>query len=151
MVPIVKYTMPIITEIQRQINITYQQAVEANRSVIAVLLGVEPFLGAFDFETPSAYPHSPDRQVTPCNPWITFSNDADADYFRGLLRKMSDAIQAFAVSQGQSQWDDIRYPNYALDDTPANLLYGSNIPKLRQIQRDVDPNGVMGLTGGFKF
>jgi len=151
MVPIVRYTLPIINEIQRQINRTYQQAVEDKRSVIAVLLGVEPFLGAFDFETPSAYPHSADRQVTPCNPWITFSDDADADYFHDLLWKMSNAIQAFAVSQGESRWDDIHYPNYALGDTPVNLLFGSNVPRLRQIQRDVDPNRVMRLTGGFKF
>ncbi|CAA7271051.1 unnamed protein product [Cyclocybe aegerita] len=150
-VPIVQYTLPIIDEIQRQINITYQEAVDDNRSVIAVLLGVEPFLGAFNYETRSAYPHSPDRQVTPCNPWITFSDNADADYFHALLRKMSDAIQAFAVAQGQSRWDDIHYPNYALADTPLNLLYGSNVPQLKRLRRAVDPKNIMGLTGGYKF
>ncbi|KIK04866.1 hypothetical protein K443DRAFT_92171, partial [Laccaria amethystina LaAM-08-1] len=93
-----------------------------NRSIIAVILGVERFVGAFDFETPSAYPHSPNRQVTPANPFITFPNLADTKYFHDLLWKMLNAIQAFAVSQGQSRWDDIHFPNLALDDTPKKLL-----------------------------
>jgi len=79
-----------------------------NRSIIAVILGVEPFVGPFDFKTPSAYPHPRNCQVTPENPFITFANLADAEYFHDLLWKMSNAIQAFAVSQGQSRWDDIR-------------------------------------------
>jgi len=151
MIPNVKYTLPIVNEIQTQINITYLQALMDNRSVITVILGVEPFVGAFDFATPSAYPHSPNRQVTPANPFITFSNLADVEYFHDLLWKMSNAIQAFAVSQGQSRWGDIHFPNLALDDTPKNLLFGSNIPRLKQIKHAVDPKNIMGLTGGFKF
>ena len=106
MIPIVKYTLPIVNEIQGQINITYLQALVDNRSIIAVILGVEPFVGAFDIEMPSAYPHSQNRQVTSANPFITFANLADAEYFHNLLWKMSNTIQAFAVSQRQSRWDD---------------------------------------------
>jgi len=64
---------------------------------------------------------------------------------------MSDAVQGFAVEQGVSRWDDIRYPALALDDTPLELLYGENVLKLRRIRREVDSEDVMGLTGGFKF
>ena len=151
MIPIVKYTLPIINEIQRQVNITYLQAHTANHSIIALVLGVEPFVGAFDFETPSAHPHSPNRHVTPANPLITFANLADAEYFHDILWKLSNTIQAFAVSQGQSRWDDIHHPNLSLDDTPKELLFGSNIPRLQKIKQAVDPKNIMGLTGGFKF
>jgi hypothetical protein len=61
-------------------------------------------VGTFDFETSSAYPNSPNRQVTPANPFITFAYLADAKYyFHDLLWKMSNAIQDFAVAQGQSR------------------------------------------------
>ena len=106
MIPIVKYTLPIVKEIQGQINITYLQALMNNRSIIAVILGIELSVGAFDFEMPSAYPHSQNRQVTSANRFITFANLADAEYFHDLLWKMSNTIQAFAVSQRQSRWDD---------------------------------------------
>lgn len=151
MIPILKYTLPILNEIQTQIDLTYSQAVKDNRSVIAVLLGVEPFLDAFGHSTPSAYPHPASRQVTPCNPWITFSDVADAQYFHDALWNMSNTIQAFAIQQGQSLADDIHYPNYALGDTPLELLYGDNLQKLREIKAAADPQNVMGLTGGYKF
>ncbi|KAI6120590.1 hypothetical protein EDD16DRAFT_1518683 [Pisolithus croceorrhizus] len=44
-----------------------------------------------------------------------------------------------------------RYPNYAIFDTPLELIYGDNLPRLRSLQRQVDPEHVMGLTGGFRF
>ena len=108
----------------------------ASCTVIAAILGIEPFVGAFDFETPS-YPHSPNRQVTPANPFITFANLADAEYFHNLLWKMSNTIQAFTVSQGQSRWDDIHFPNLTLDATPKILLFGSNTPRLKEIKQAV--------------
>lgn len=42
------------------------------------------------------------------------------------------------------------YPNYAIAGTTAEELYGSvNAARLRAIKASVDPNDVMGLTGGF--
>ena len=46
----------------------------------------------------------------------------------------------------------IHFPNLTLDNTPKNfVLFGSNIPRLKQIKQAVDPKNIMGLTGGFKF
>ncbi|KIJ99511.1 hypothetical protein K443DRAFT_102120 [Laccaria amethystina LaAM-08-1] len=149
--PISKFPLPIITEIQQQVNATYQQALISNRSVLAVQASLEPFLGAFDFETPSAYPHPPSQNATHCTTFVAFSDLADTEYFLGALRDLSDAVQGFAVEQGESRWDGIRSPNFALGDTPLELLYGENVPKLRRIARKVDPEDIMGLTGGFKF
>lgn len=149
--PISNYTLPIIAEIQHQINVTYHRALIANRSVLAVQAALEPFVGAFDFETPSAYPHPSSSEATHFTAFISFSGLDDAEYVHQALRDLSRAVQGFAVGQGRSQWDDTRSLNFALDGTPVELLYGENLPKLRRIKREVDPEDVMGLTGGFKF
>ena len=65
---------------------------------------------------------------------------------------MTDSIQARAVEEGQSRWDAVLYPNYALIDTPLELLYGSNVQRLRDLAAKYDPIGLMsGFTGGFHF
>ncbi|KAJ6533011.1 hypothetical protein B0H19DRAFT_1187193 [Mycena capillaripes] len=150
-VPIVYYTVPILNFIHEQLTATFAAAKAANRSITSVLLGVEPFFGAFGHATPSAYAHSLARPVTPCNPWVTWSDPKDNDYAHSALRNMSDRIQAFAIQEGQSLATDLHYPNYALDDTPLGLLYGENVQRLRKIHRAVDPKNITGLTGGFKF
>jgi len=38
-----------------------------------------------------------------------------------------------------------------LPDTPLERMYGTNVAKLKALRKEVDPNGVMGLAGGFKF
>jgi len=43
------------------------------------------------------------------------------------------------------------YPNYAIYDTPLEMIYGANLPRLCSLQQCVDPDNVMGLAGGFKF
>ena len=47
--------------------------------------------------------------------------------------------------------DDILYPNYALPDTPLELMYGDNVPRLRELAAKFDPGKVMSLTGGFRL
>lgn len=41
--------------------------------------------------------------------------------------------------------------NYALFDTPLEDTYGANVPRLRRIKAEIDPQDMMGLTGGCKF
>ena len=47
--------------------------------------------------------------------------------FASSLKDLTGKIQAKAVSENVSRYDDIRYPNYALYDTPLELLYGDNL------------------------
>ncbi|KAJ7021641.1 hypothetical protein C8F04DRAFT_966027, partial [Mycena alexandri] len=42
------------------------------------------------------------------------------------------------------------YPNYALFSSPAERIYESNLPRLKTIKAQVDPQNVMGLAGGWK-
>ena len=43
------------------------------------------------------------------------------------------------------------YLNYTLFDEPLENIDGSNLPRLREIKAEIDPEDVMGLAGGFKF
>ena len=60
-------------------------------------------------------------------------------------------MHAVALADGQSLSHVAVYPNNALPDTPLGDIYGGNVPRLRKIRAEVDPEDVMGLAGGFKF
>lgn len=67
------------------------------------------------------------------------------------LRNISDTIHATALADGQDVSHAAKYPNYALFGTPLEDMYGGNVERLRKIRATVDPEDVMGLTGGWKF
>ena len=45
----------------------------------------------------------------------------------------------------------VMYGNDANAKTPLVDIYGENLPKLRALQDKIDPNNIMGLSGGYKF
>ena len=67
------------------------------------------------------------------------------------LRNMSGTIQAAALADGQNVSHAAVYVNYALFGTPLKDMYGGNVERLRKIRAAIDPDDVMGLTGGWKF
>ncbi|TDL26277.1 FAD-binding domain-containing protein [Rickenella mellea] len=154
-VPIVKYTVPILEEMMAQVtSIGNTLSAQFNGSIVAVLISAEPFTNPFAHSRGGAYPHPPSRQVTPAAPIVAIQASAGAAAEPVILQAVKDLsrnVQARAIKEGQSKSDDLLYPNYALSDTPLELMYGSNVARLRSIAKKVDPQNVMGLTGGFKF
>jgi FAD/FMN-containing dehydrogenase len=67
------------------------------------------------------------------------------------LRNVSEEIHKTALEGGQNVSNAAVYTNYALYGTPLEQMYGGNVERLRAIRAAVDPNDVMGLTGGWKF
>jgi hypothetical protein len=67
------------------------------------------------------------------------------------LRNISNTIHATALADGQNVSHAAVYVNYALFGTPLKDMYGGNVERLRQIRAAIDPEDVMGLTGGWKF
>ncbi|KAI0066966.1 FAD-binding domain-containing protein [Artomyces pyxidatus] len=154
MVPIQHYTTPVFDAVVSQLYALAANAQATNHTSLSELLfSSEPFTSPFTHSTPSAYPHSPTRQITPADPNVVYTDAADDAYFTAALKALVHVVQAVAVAEGQSRWDDNLYSNYVLADTPVSKLFGGEaaVQKLAAIRERVDPNGVMALTGGFKL
>ena len=67
------------------------------------------------------------------------------------LRNISAIIYDTALADGQNVSHAAVYVNYALYGTPLEDMYGGNVGRLREIRAAIDPNNVMGLTGGWRF
>ena len=99
----------------------------------------------------SAYPPDRSHALFPTALTISFRNASLDDTVVNVVHNFSDTVTAAAVADGQSLTHAAVYPNYALFDTPLEDIYGANIPRLQAIKSAVDPENVMGLTGGFKL
>jgi hypothetical protein len=153
-IPILKYTQPILQEMVNQVVATSADlSARANGTIVVVTANPEPFLHPNAHNQGGAWPHLPSRETTPAAAFIAYQATSSLPHsvYINALKTMTRAIQQVAVQQGQSSFNDLLYPNYALPDTPLALLYGPNLPRLNQIARRYDPTGVMKLAGGFKL
>lgn len=67
-----------------------------------------------------------------------------------MMQQSVDTLKAVAKAEGIYNDASPAYPNYALSTYKGEQLYGAaNAARLRAIKAQVDPNGVMDLTGGF--
>lgn len=67
------------------------------------------------------------------------------------VRTSAATLERAGIQDGQDLKDAAAYVNYAITGTPLKKIYGSNVPRLREIRRKYDPEDVMGLAGGWKF
>ena len=122
---------------------------------ILLTLNIEPFLSNyFNYSQGGAYPHIPSANP-PLPVIIQFGWDLPSqdDYFIELIQSLADSLlEAYQTDDERRDGvKQIRYPNYALDNTPLVEMYGDNIDRLKTIRQTWDPTNVMCLTGGFKF
>ncbi|KAJ3746735.1 FAD-binding domain-containing protein [Lentinula detonsa] len=115
---------------------------------------IEPFLSTIfthgQFE--SAYPPSRSTRYLPLNLYYAWELEVADDAFHSAIKQSANQITAVALAEGQAGVDSAPlYPNYAIYDTPLERLYGDNVAKMQSVKAIVDPNNVMGLTGGFKI
>jgi berberine-like enzyme len=113
---------------------------------------LEPFdKGLFSHGTDSAYPADRSQAIFPTTLTVQWSNASLDDTMAFALRNISETIKAAALADGQNVSHAAVYVNYALFGTPLEDMYGGNVERLRQIRAAIDPEDVMGLTGGWKF
>lgn len=115
---------------------------------------VEPFhpdILSYSTEA-TAYPPTRSVSYLPLNIYYAWLLSISDDLFEDAIRKSAEHLRKVAVADGQASVGDAAvYPNYALYDTPLEMMYGGNIPRLKAIKAAVDPEDVMGLAGGFKL
>ncbi|EKG19594.1 FAD linked oxidase [Macrophomina phaseolina MS6] len=110
---------------------------------------VEPFLKNYgEKATDSAFPHG--DSPLPLNLYFAWLSPADDEFWYEAMRTSVRKLRDVAVQEGIQPEGYTVYPNYAISNTTAEELYGrENAARLRSIRSAVDPDGVMGLTGGF--
>jgi len=127
---------------------TFYGDLAALNSGLLISYDVEPFSNYGQYATNSSYPHS-DSQL-PLNLYYGWSLQADDEYWRGAIQQSVDYLTEIAIAEGI--YYNVTYPNYSLDTYTGPQLYGAtNAARLRAIQAEIDPAGVMELAGGFSF
>ncbi|KAH0837952.1 hypothetical protein J3R83DRAFT_6187 [Lanmaoa asiatica] len=113
-----------------------------------VTFNAEPLLPSIYNHTtlPSAWPGSRALSFSPISLVFGWTGDGTTDdVMVAGIKECAANLQANATEQLPL------YGNYALADTPLEAMYGVNVERLTNIKKEVDPENVMGLAGGFKF
>jgi hypothetical protein len=121
-------------------------------TTFTIVATLEPFdSGLFSHGSVSAYPPDRSQAIFPSVLLHSWSDASLDQTFARAIRKQTDALRDLALADGQNVSHAAVYVNNALFDTPLKDIYGENLPRLRKIRTEIDPEDVMGLTGGFKF
>ena len=107
--------------------------------------------GLFSHGSDSAYPPDRSHAIFPSILTLEWSNSSLDDTMASALRNFAEAIRDVALADGQNVSHAAKYPNNALFGTPLEEIYGGNVERLRKIRAAIDPEDVMGLTGGWKL
>ena len=75
----------------------------------------------------------------------------DDEFYRQAALESSRLLNDLANSEGQQVDQFGLYPNYAISGTSAEDLFRQNAPRLAKLQKEFDPENVMGLTTYFSF
>ncbi|KAJ0114975.1 hypothetical protein J7T55_001382 [Diaporthe amygdali] len=109
---------------------------------------IEPFLMYGQHATEGAYPH--DNSPLPLNLYFSWTFSSDDQYWNDMMVNAVSQLRDVARQEGIFDETSAVYPNYAINGTTAEELYGpANAARLRTIKASVDPEGVMNLAGGF--
>jgi len=118
----------------------------------ALEFACEPFdKGLFSHGSASAYPPDRSQAIFPTSLTVDWTDATLNDTMAFALRNISNAIRDAAVADGHDVSHAALDPNYAIYGTPLEDIYGGNVKRLRKIRAAIDPEDVMGLTGGWKF
>jgi len=113
---------------------------------------LEPFeRGLFTHGSDSAYPPDRSHPVVPADLSASWADPSVDDKMADVLRKSVKIARDAALADGQNVSHAAVYSNYALFGTPLEDMFGKNLPRLRKIKNEIDPEKVINLAGGFRF
>ncbi|KAH9972555.1 hypothetical protein BGW80DRAFT_1313434, partial [Lactifluus volemus] len=145
-VPVLEYSPAFMNALVNETHFWGAKLAEMGLLDTLVSYDVEPFDPAlFSYGLPSAYPPDRSRPLLPTNIYFAWSDPSLDAAVTDALRQTTDTLRAAAVADGQDVANAFSYGNYALFGTPVEGVYGSNVPRLAEIRKAVDPTNVMGL------
>ena len=97
------------------------------------------------------YPPLRTRGLSPLAIYYAYADEAADEVVYNAARRSAGRLTEVAQEEGQDVARTALYGNYAMFDTPLERIYGANVDGLRAVKARYDPEGVMGLAGGFKF
>ncbi|KAM3451210.1 hypothetical protein MY3296_005466 [Beauveria thailandica] len=122
----------------------------AKEHAASVSYHVEPFMKYGKYATDSAFAH--DNSPLPLNLFFSWDKEGDDAFWRAIMQQSIDHLTKVATAEGISDSGLLAYPNFALYTYAGAQIYGlKNTARLRDIQLQYDPAGVMFLAGGFSF
>ncbi|KAI0260042.1 FAD-binding domain-containing protein [Gloeopeniophorella convolvens] len=150
-VPILNYTANVIDTAINQTQVLGDQLSKLDSSLVFGT-AIELFSqGLSTHGSDSAWPPDRSHAYFPTAVTMAVTNASlDATITRAIVN-YSSSLQAAAIKDGQDVKNAPVYPNYALFTNTVQNMYAQNLPRLRAIQKAVDPKNVMGLAGGFKL
>ena len=117
-----------------------------------MIFSLEPFdKDYFSHGSDSSYPPDRSHAILPTFVTLQWSDASLDDEMVSAARNISDTIRAVSHADGQNVSHAAKYPNYATFGTPLKDMYGVNVERLHERRALIDPDDVMGLTGGWKF
>ncbi|KAG1871498.1 hypothetical protein F4604DRAFT_1892685 [Suillus subluteus] len=125
----------------------------ASSSAGIVTYGVDVFLPTLydHVASPTAYPPSRSQGYSFIELFYGWTESKyDSTIFDAVSASGQNIIDSL-VADGQDVANVAVYPNHAPPNTTLERMYGDNVPRLQSIKSAVDPDNVMGLTGGWKF
>ncbi|KAH6906113.1 hypothetical protein BKA70DRAFT_1499246 [Coprinopsis sp. MPI-PUGE-AT-0042] len=152
--PVLSWTREIVKYIGEMATEYSMKAAQESKSIKLVSGNIEPFgPQAYGFNRGSAWPHDPSQPFNTFNGLFMWSDAADDEVAFKLTEEYHNKIHEKAVELGISRGkDEVFYPpNYSMGITPPSMIYGPNIPWLKDLKTRLDPDNIIGLTGGFKI
>jgi hypothetical protein len=110
-----------------------------------------PRIGIPNNRLPSAFPPTRERAFSPFFLVFAYHDPASDALIHSLIKQSAEHLKKVALAEGQNIQNAPPYPNYAVAGTALERMYGHHLPRLTEIRKRIDPEGVMQLAGGWKF
>jgi hypothetical protein len=130
------------------------KAAQQSRSITVLTNNLDPFgPRAYSFNRGSAWPHGPSNPYNTFNSLWQWTDARDDQIAFDLTVEYHDKVWERAIEMGVSRPEGEAFypPNYAQGVTPPSMIYGPNLPWLKEVKKSVDPHNIIALTGGFKI
>ncbi|KAH6907376.1 hypothetical protein BKA70DRAFT_1285569 [Coprinopsis sp. MPI-PUGE-AT-0042] len=152
--PVITWTRELVQSIADLAKEYSIKAAQQSKSITFLTNNLDPFgPRAYSFNRGSAWPHGPSNPYNTFNSLWQWTDPRDDQIAFDLTVEYHDKVWERAIELGVSRPEGEAFypPNYSQGVTPPSMIYGPNLPWLKEVKKTVDPDNIIALTGGFKI